>query len=191
MREPVGRIAGGVTGLVVVLVLLSGCGGDSEAPKAPASPPPAQESSPSEVFNPCDGLDPARVESLLGTSLIMDDGAAGSPRCAFAPGEEGGPVLDANYSIYPDGLDAAFASMSGLDPDDVREVEVRGADAARIVTDFDDRQLFVSGFVQTGEVITTLDVVDPAPYDEPQTVRAVRGLLADLAAHAAASGEGS
>ena len=74
-------------------------------------------------------------------------------------------MIDANYMLFPEGLDAVFDAMTDLDPDDVRVVQVAGADAAKIVVDFDDRQLFVSGFVQNGDLIQTVDVVDPQPYD--------------------------
>ena len=74
--------------------------------------------------------------------------------------------------------------MTDLDPDDVREVQVAGADAARIVVDFDDRQLFVSGFVQNGDLIQTVDVIDPQPYESSRVVRGVRSLLAEFSAAA-------
>jgi hypothetical protein len=96
-------------------------------------------------------------------------------------------VVDANYMVFPEGLDSLFESMTDLDPDDVREVQVPGADAARVVVDFDDRQLFVNGSVQNGELIQTVDVVDPAPYDEAQVVRAVRSMLGEFSAAAPSS----
>ena len=47
-----------------------------------------------------------------------------------------------------------------------------GADEARIVVDFDDRQLYVSGFVQNGDLIQTVDVDRPArPTTATQMVR--------------------
>ena len=64
---------------------------------------------------------------------------------------------------------------------------MQGADAAKIVVDFDDRQLFVSGFVQNGDLIQTVDVVDPQPYDSTGVVRGVRSVLAEFSAAAPGS----
>jgi hypothetical protein len=86
--------------------------------------------------------------------------------------------------LFPEGLDAVFETMTELDPEDVREVRVPRADAARIVVDFDNRQLFVSGFVQNDDLIQTVDVVDPLPYDEARVVRAVRSILVKFSAAA-------
>lgn len=157
--------------------VLAGCSSDEVvAPEAPPSAAPA-------TYNPCDGLVPEQVEATLGVDLTMDDGSENFTRCAFNPDLEGGPVLDANYSIFPDGLDAVFDSMS-VDPEAVREVAVAGADAARIVVDSDGTQLFLSGFVQNGELIQTLDLVAPEPYDEQKLIRGVRLILGELSAHA-------
>lgn len=179
MREPMRNAA-----LVMVITgtLLTGCSGDSTEPTSPTStadtdPTPA-------TFNPCDGLSAEQVSEELGVEVTMDDGSAASPRCAFNPGVEGAPVLDANYSLFPGGLDAVFSSLTELDRKAVQKVNVPGADAARIVTDFDDRQLFLSGFVQNGDLIQTIDLVAPQPYDQQQLTRGVRQILGDLSQYA-------
>ena len=171
--------------------LLAGCTSDADQPTDPTNAvrpnSTAATASPGAApatFNPCDGLVPERVSEELGAEVTMDDGSATSPRCAFNPAVEGGPVLDANYSLFPDGLDAVFASMTELDPDAVQKVDVPGADAARIVTDFDDQQLFLSGFVQNGDLIQTIDLVAPEPYDQQQLTRGVRLILGEFSKHA-------
>ncbi len=163
-------------------VLLTGCTSDGPDPAAPTDAASAQAAP--EIFNPCDGLVAEEVAETLGAEVTMDDGSAASPRCALNPATQGGPVLDANYSIFPDGLDAVFAQMTDLDPGAVREIEVPGADAARIVTDFDESQLFLSGFVQNGDLIQTIDLVAPKPYDQQRLTRGVRLILGEFSAHA-------
>ena len=150
----------------------------------PPAPTPTEP-----LFNPCGALDVTRVSALLGADLSLDAGTPAAPTCSLTPLEEGGPVLDANYLLFPEGLDAVFETMGDLDPDDVQSLRIKGADDARLVVDFDDRQLYVTGFVQDGDLIQTVDVVDPLPYDRAQVVAAVREILADFSQ--AAPGPGS
>ncbi len=156
----------------VLAVLLTGCG---DSGSAALDRPAATSTVP--LFNPCDALEVSRVSALLGAELRMDAGTPTSPTCSFTPTDDGGPVLDANYLLFPQGLDEVFATMGDLDPDDVSSVVVPGADDARVVVDFDDQQLFVTGFVQDGDLIQTVDVVHPQPYDRARVVRAVRQVL--------------
>ena len=55
-----------------------------------------------------------------------------------------------------------------------------GADDTRLVVDSDAQQLYVSGFVQNGDLIQTVDAVDPKPYDRRQVVGAVTWALGEL-----------
>ena len=158
---------------VAALLLLAACSGDGEPP--PPSPSPTEA-----LWNPCNSLDLDEVSTWFDVGFTKHAGTPQTPVCTFTPDDEGGPVVDANYMVFAEGLDALFDSMTGLDPDDVREIRVPGADAARVVVDFDDRQLFVSGSVQNGDLIQTVDVVDPRPYDEARVVRAVRSILAEF-----------
>ena len=166
-----------VCAAVAALLLLASCSGDDDPPAPTATPTEA-------LWNPCDSLDLRDVSTWFGAGFTEDAGTPDAPVCTFTPDDDGGPVVDANYMLFPEGLDAVFDAMTGLDPDDVREVQVPGADAARLVVDFDDSQLFVSGFVQNGDLIQTVDVVDPKPYDQTKVVRAVRSILAEFSAAA-------
>ena len=164
---------------LAALLLLASCGSDDDPPAA------GPTSGPSEgLWNPCDALDASKVSEWFGSDYAMDAGSLASPKCTLSPATDGDPAIDANYMLFPEGLDAAFESMTDLDPVDVRVVEVAGADAAKIVVDFDNRQLFVSGFVQNGDLIQTVDVVDPQPYDATRVVKGVRSVLAEFSAAA-------
>ncbi|MEJ7832837.1 MAG: hypothetical protein WKF79_07995 [Nocardioides sp.] len=172
------RIALTVPAGLAVVLLLGACSDDGEPDSLP--PPSATEA----VWNPCDGLIASQVAATFDVEMTMETGTPAEPVCRFTPAGEGDPAVDANYMLFPDGLDAAFESMTGLDPDDVRRVAVAGADDARIVVDFTDEELLVSGFVQNGDLVQTVDVVDPQPYDQARNVRAVRLILGEFAAHA-------
>ena len=50
------------------------------------------------------------------------------------------------------------------------------------------QQLYVSGFVQNGDLIQTVDAVDPKPFDRRRVVGAVTWALGELSAHAPESG---
>lgn len=135
-------------------------------------------------WNPCDSLEVAEVSGWFGGSYAKDAGTPEALACTFTPDAEGAPVIDANYQLFDTGLDVLFDAMTGLDPDDVTDVRVPGADAAKVVVDFDDSQLFVSGFVQNDDLIQTVDVIDPLPYDRARVVRGVRSMLAEFSAAA-------
>jgi hypothetical protein len=167
-----------VLAAVAAALLLAGCAGDDD----PTAFPTATPTEP--LWNPCEALDVAEVGAWFDATFTQDAGTPSAPVCTFTPAAEGGPALDANYMLFPEGLDAVFETMTELDPEDVRDVRVPRADTARIVVDFDNRQLFVSGFVQNDDLIQTVDVVDPLPYDEARVVRAVRSILVRFSAAA-------
>ncbi|MET0525323.1 MAG: hypothetical protein ABWZ91_11000 [Nocardioides sp.] len=168
--------------LALALPLLAvGCG-DDDGP-APAAPTPTEA-----LWNPCDALDAKGVNREFGTSATEDAGTPTSPSCSFAPNTDGDPVVDANYVLFPEGLDAAWETMGRSETAQVTSPKVRGADDTRLVVDFDARQLYVSGFVQNGDLIQTVDAVDPEPFDRRRVVGAVTWALGELSAHAQESG---
>ena len=96
--------------------------------------------------------------------------------------------MDANYLLFPEGLDAAWETMGRPETATVTTPNVRGADDTRLVVDADAQQLYVSGFVQNGDLIQTVDAVDPKPFDRRQVVDAVTWALGELSDHAQESG---
>lgn len=158
--------------------LLAGCGGDDEP--APAAAPTPTEA----LWNPCDAFDAEAVGREFGGVMTEDDGTPTAPVCSFTPAAQGDPVVDANYQLYPAGLDKIFEELGTSETGTVTSPQVRGADDARVVVDSDDHQLYVSGFVQNGDLIQTVDAIDLAPYDRGRAVRAVTWALGRLSAHA-------
>lgn len=177
-RTPVRWLAA----VLVAPLLLAGCGGEDDGP-----PPPAP--SPTEaLWNPCDGLAAGPLGKRLGADYTEEDGSATQPRCSFTPAEEGDPAVNANYLLFPQGLDAAWDTMGASHTATVTEPRVRGAEATRLVVEAQPDQLYVTGFVQNGDLIQTVDVVDPVPYDRRRIERAVTWTLGRLSAHADAEG---
>lgn len=171
------------TALVVVLLLASGCGAGDEEPQADPT-----GSSAEPAWNPCDGLDLPGIEQLLGTELSMDRGTAAAPRCALVPAVEGGAVVDANYLVFPEGLDAAWKQMGAPEDGSVTEPEIAGADAARMVANAGSQALGVTGFVQNGALVQVVNAVDTAPYDRRAVLAAVRETMRQLSAYARQDG---
>lgn len=166
---------------VATALLLAGCGGDDDGP--PATAPTPTEA----LWNPCDALDPGPLGERLGTELTKQAGSPTEPRCSFTPANDGDPAVDANYLLFPEGLDAAWDTMGGSNTATVTEPRVRGAEATRLVVEASPEQLYVTGFVQNGDLIQTVDVVDPRPYDRARVEAAVTWVLGRLSAHAAAN----
>lgn len=164
--------------LLVVPLLLAGCGGADDDPPAASSSPSAEP-----VWNPCDGLDVAGIVAKLGAELTRESGSADSPRCTLLPAVEGGAVVDANYLVFPAGLDAAWEQMGAPDDGSVTEPEIPGADAARMVASAGTEVLAVTGFVQDGDLVQVVNAADTAPYDERAVLAAVRETMRQLSAH--------
>ena len=61
---------------------------------------------------------------------------------------------------------------------------IEGADDARIVVNAYRKDLGVTGFVANGDLIQSVNIVDPAPYDEEKILAGVQATLAVLAEHA-------
>lgn len=163
--------------LALALPLLAGCSGDD-------GPPPAAPSPTEALWNPCDALDAEGIEREFGARVTEENGTPTSPVCSFSPRTEGDPVVDANYVLFPAGLEAAWESMGRSETATVTTPKVRGADDTRLVVETGEGQIFVSGFVQNGDLIHTVDAVDRRPYDRRRLERAVAWALARLSAHA-------
>lgn len=174
MRE---RRTAWVVALAAVPLLVTGCGdGDG--------PPPAAPSPTEALWNPCDALDAREVSKEFGGQVAEKDGTPTAPRCSFTPRAKGDPVVDANYQLFPAGLEEAWRTMGRPKSATVTTPKVRGADDTRLVIDVDQDNLYVSGFVQNGDLIQTVDAVDPKPYDRRRIVRAVTWALGRLSDHA-------
>ena len=167
-----------VAALALLAPLLAGCGGDDDGP------PPVPPSPTEALWNPCDALDAEGVARSFGGAVTEQNGTPTEPRCAFFPDRKGDPVVDANYQLFPEGLEAAWRTMGRSETATVTRPKMPDAEDTRLVVEVDHGQLFVSGFVQNGILIQTVDAVDPAPYDRQRVVRAVTWAMRELAAHA-------
>ena len=170
------RRAGWVLALALPL-LAGGCGGDDGDPE-PSAPSPSEA-----LWNPCDALDARGVERAFGGRVTEENGTPTSPVCSFTPQTKGDPVVDARYQLFSAGLDAAWDTMDLPGTAAVTSPNVRDADATRLVVDSDESRLYVSGFVQNGDLIQTVDAVDPEPHDRRRVVRAVTWALGRLSSN--------
>ena len=169
---------------VAVLLLLAGCGNGEEVGEKPDLP----DETPA-LWNPCDVLDARFVEREFGSVTTEEPGTETLPECRFKPEEASGQaVVTSSYTLFAGTLDEAWDSMGQPDDAEVTEPGIEGADAARIVVDVVKKQLYVTGFVENGDLIQNVNVVDPTPYDEQQIIAGVRATLTVLSLHAVDSG---
>ena len=161
---------------VLAAAALTGCSSSDDAPTVD----PSQAASAAAVgWSPCDGVDAAEVGRFTGEEMTEQTGTADAPRCTFAPAVKGGPAFDVNYLWFDGGLTEALDSM-GKVPGVVTDVDVPGADAARIVVHARRPAIFVTGFVQSGGLVQSINAVQLKPYDEQAVVDATTKLLGAL-----------
>jgi len=175
----------------VLLLALGAC----SSPGAPGSSPSAADADSAAsaladtgTWNPCADLAPGPVGRELGARVRKETGTVETPRCAFLPAEKGGPTLNVTYTWFPDGFEEAWRSMGELDGD-VRDLDVPGADQARLVVSARRQAVLVTGFAQIGDLVETVNAAALAPYDEKAVVAATTRVMATLAKHAPASPE--
>lgn len=169
--------------LLAAAALLTACSADDSG-SAAADPTPTATESHAAVWNPCDGLEAARVEKALGDRLTVERGTPDAPRCALVPRQEGGTVIDANYTVFAGTLDQAWDSMGAPDDGSVTSPAIPTADGARLVVDAGSKALGVTGFVQKGGLVLIVNALDPTPYREGKVSAAVREVMTQLAAYA-------
>ncbi|MCB0895631.1 MAG: DUF3558 family protein [Nocardioides sp.] len=155
----------------------SGTGSDSERAGA------AKSQAADVAWSPCDGLTAVEVSRLAGARVSEQTGTTDQPRCTFTPVGEGGPAYDVSYLWFDGGLDAALDSMGAI-AQQLRPVEVPGADAARVAVKPRTSGILVTGFVQTGGLVQSVNAAQLAPYDEQRLVSSTTALLGALAAAA-------
>jgi hypothetical protein len=176
-----------VAALVAVLAL-AGCSSSSSSSDGEPDTPPGHPTTAPALWNPCDGLRPARVAEAFRTTFTVDAGTDAAPACRFTPTADGDVGLDVNYQVFAGSLEELFGTFGAAGPTtEVTAVRVRGADDARLVVDVVDDTLLVTGFVQNGRLVQVVNALDPEPAPRPRVVAAVRELLADLSEHAASS----
>lgn len=178
MRRPLEAAAVLVAGLTAA-GLLAGCGDDG------GDPPDFSESEKPVLWNPCDALDPEWIEQEFGVAAAEETGTATEPECRFRPEADGEPVITARYELFIGSLDEAWETMRQPENAVVRSPRITGADDARVVINEGKEQLAITGFVENGDLIQIVNLVDPAPYDAKRDERGVRRMLGVLSEHAA------
>lgn len=175
--------------LVAALTLvLTGCSDDAtDAAAEPTGEMPSFPTSGPALWNPCDGLELTEVQRALSVELSVATGSPDAPQCTFTPTQDGEPALDVNYQLYPGSLEElvdTFGVPTEGSEIDVTTPDVLDADDARLIVSVVDDTLAVTGFVQNGDLVQTVDVIDPQPYDQARVVRGVREVLAAFSAAA-------
>jgi len=162
-------------------LVLAGCSSDDDPASTPAPSPTV------DLWNPCEGLDAARVSAALGAEVTRETGTEDDPRCALLPADEGDAVLTVTYQLAAGGLDEIWATMGQIDGI-VTEPAVAGSDDVRFVVNTRQKGLAVTGFVQNGDLIQVVNAVDPRPYERDAVVAAALLVLRELSAHADRAG---
>lgn len=168
---------------VASALLLSGCGDDKVGakPDLPTETPP--------LWNPCDVLDAHLIATAFGSQTTEEHGTPTTPECRFKPDAKSGQaVVTSSYTLFKGTLAEAWETMQPKKSADVRNPTIKDADDARVVVDVVKKQLYVTGFVENGDLIQNVNVVDPAPFDEQHVLAGVSTVLGVLSEHATEQG---
>lgn len=181
--------------LVPALVLVAGCGGSddaapSDAASAAASLVPTATTSPTgPAWNPCSGLRAGPVSKALGHDVRVEPGTADDVRCSLLPVEKGDPTFNVTYVWTGASLEETFGAMTLDDGVDILTPDVPGADDARLVVNESpaDGAVTLTGFVETGDLVETVNGLALAPYDTEAMEAAMTVVLTQLSASAPAA----
>lgn len=182
--------AGVLAAVLTTAAVAAGCsdgGADTRPPHATSSASTAPSAA-QAGWSPCDGLTAASVSALVGDRVRENDGSSSQPRCTFTPVATGGAAYDLSYLWFDGGLEAALDAM-GAAGSQLRSVQVPGADAARLVVRASKDGVLVTGFVQTGGLVQSVNAAQLAPYRRTRVVAGTTALLGELARQAPASQE--
>jgi hypothetical protein len=173
---------------LALLLPLAACSGTDPAPSTtPASTPASTAPTAADpVWNPCTDLTAAPVARALGAGVTKETGTVDTPRCAFLPAAKDGPTLNVTYAWYDGGFEKAWAGMGQIDGR-VSDVDIAGADNARLVVNARRKVVLVTGFVKTGGLIETVNAIQLAPYDRAALVAAATDVMTTLSRHAPAT----
>lgn len=174
--------------VLVALCTATACSSD-QADQDTAEPTHGASDAAGVGWSPCDALPAASVSKLVGEAVSQETGTESAPRCTFTPKEKGGAAYDVSYLWFDGGLDNALDAM-GATGEQLRKIDVDGADAARLVVSSQKSGVLVTGFVQTEGLVQSVNAVQVKPYDEQQVVAGTKALLAELAAQAPTSSAG-
>ncbi len=161
---------------------LAGCSDDEPGATTPEHTLPSTPAEP--AWNPCDALDPAPVSRALGAEVTLEAGTPEAPRCSLLPVEPGGPTLNVTYAWTQVGLAETIDQLQLPEGVDVRTPEVAGADDARLVVNVRDDAAAVTGFVDDGDLVQTVNALDLAPHDAATLVAATTEVVRQLSAAA-------
>ena len=179
----------GMAGVSALLLPLAACSGtDSQPGSQPdaASTSASADTTSDATWNPCGDLSPGRIGRALGADVTRETGTDDTPRCAFLPVAKGGPTLNVTYVWYSGGFEKAWSGMGKIDGR-VTDLDIAGADHARLVVNAGRKAVLVTAFLQTGDLIETVNAIGLKPYDRAAMVAATTGVLTELASHAPAS----
>jgi len=173
----------------VLLLVLGACASPDVAGHGEPDPSAAASAlEGSGTWNPCGDLAADAVGRALRSPVTEATGTVDTPRCAFLPEKKGGPTLNVTYTWFDGGFERAWRSMGEL-AGTVRDLDLRGADQARLVVNTREEAVLVTGFVQTGDLIETVNAAALAPYDRAAVTAATTEVMATLVRHAPASPE--
>lgn len=167
-------------------VVLAGCGGSSDDSTAAASgtPAPTATASAQPTIQPCDAIDTARLEKVLGYAVSKNTGTTSDPSCVLTPAVRGGAIFQLNYQWwFKGGLDASWDSISKQIKGATSTITVPGADSARLVVRSAKGVAYVTGFVENDGLVQLANA-EAKKKDKAVLKHAVREVLAQLSAGA-------
>lgn len=171
-------------------VALAGCSdGDGSSSSRPTSTQTSFPTGPSStsarsVPDPCEAIPAEEVAELVGVAAVetAPDGAASYRGCSYTDAETRVVLMTTTLYASDADFEAVWQSVVGSIQADTTEVEVAGAEGARLITAADEASLAISGVAAAGGVVDQVNLLVPAPYDEARQAATVTTVLERLVA---------
>lgn len=184
MTERRGRLTALGLGLALLLAL-AGCddeaGGGNSASSSTSSP----RQDVREVPDPCEAIDPAEVAALVGVREVeaAADGAPNYRGCTYTDTATNVVVLTSTVYASSADFEQIWASVVDSIQAETTNVEVPGAEGARVIVAADEQSLAVSGVAAANGIVDQVNLLAPAPYDRDAQIAAITVVLERLVAH--------
>lgn len=178
-------LAAGI-GLAIALLGTAACASESDG--ADPDDISTQTSFPTvearEVPDPCAAITPDEVATLIGVDALetLADGGSSYRGCSYT--DVSTDLVALTTTVYASNADFedVWSSVAESIQSEVLDVEVAGAEGARLIIAEQEGSLAISGVASANGIVDQVNLLTPAPFDRNTQIAAATTILESLVA---------